>query len=635
MGALLASSLAVPAAAQGEAVVDGTGKTITLVSGVQNNPFYAAQECGARTAAAETGATINLQAPAQFDAVQQNQVIEAAAAVAPDGMVVDAVFPTEATPVIQQIIDSGIAVATIQQPLSADGQVFNLVSQQLDMGRLGARTLFDAMGGEGKVFVIDFQAGSPSTDDRLIGFQEVLPEYPGIEFVGNDYAGADSAMAAQIVTGVLQRHPDLAGIWGTNLYGIQGAITALAEAGLSDQVTVVAPDTLPNQIEWLRNGEVHALIGQKPYEFGYQGVMAVLEYLAGEREAANETLFLEDPFLLVTQENMDDPEVSKYFNSFDCAIDGTAEAGESPEAMGSVSGEGRTITLVNAVQNNPYFTSLECGAQKAADETGATLDVQAPAQFDAALQNQVIEAAAARGPDALLVNTVFGIEAAPLVQSIIDAGTPVVVVENLTEVEGEVLSLYMDQVEMGRMAGHVMAEQIGEEGKVWVIDFQAGVKGTDDRLAGFQEAIAEYPGIEFIGNEYTGDDTAQAAQVFSGVLQAHPDLKGVWGTNLYGVQGVITALAEAGKTGDVVVMAPDALPNEVEWLRNGEAYGLLAEKPYEVAYQAVYAALESLAGQREPTDEPVALEDAFILITADNMDDPEVALYFNTDTCPA
>ena len=88
----------------------------------------------------------------------------------------------------------------------------------------------------------------------------------------------------------------------------------------------------------------------------------------------------------------------------------------------------------------------------------------------------------------------------------------------------------------------------------------------------------------------------QAAQVFSGVLQANPDLKGVWGTNLYGVQGVITALAEAGKTGEVVVMAPDALPNEVDWLRNGEAYGLLAEKPYQVAYQAVYAALENLAG---------------------------------------
>ncbi|CAN5458719.1 hypothetical protein BH24CHL9_BH24CHL9_13820 [soil metagenome] len=452
--------------------------------------------------------------------------------------------------------------------------------------------------------------------------------------MGNDYAGADSALAAQIVTGVLQRHPDLKGIWGTNLYGIQGAITALQEAGLSDQVTVVAPDTLPNQIDWLRNGEVHALIGQKPYEFGYQGVMAVLEYLAGEREVANETLFLENPFLLVTQENMDDPEVSKYFNSFDCAIDGAAENGESSEPMGSVSGEGVTIALVNAVQNNPYFASLECCAKVAARETGATLDVQAPAQFDAALQNQVIEATAARGPDAILVNTIFGQEAAPLVQQIIDGGTAVVVVENLTEVTGEVLSLYMDQVDMGRMAGHTMAERIGSEGKVWVIDFQAGVKGTDDRLIGFQEAIAEYPGIEFVGHEYAGDDAARAAQVFSSVLQAHPDLKGVWGTNLYGVQGIITALGEAGLADQVTVMAPDTLPNEVEWLANGEVYALVGEKPYEIGYQSVYAALEYLAGTREAVDEPTPLEDPFLLVTQENMGDPEVSKYFNTFDCP-
>jgi ribose transport system substrate-binding protein len=109
----------------------------------------------------------------------------------------------------------------------------------------------------------------------------------------------------------------------------------------------------------------------------------------------------------------------------------------------------------------------------------------------------------------------------------------------------------------------------------------------------------------------------------------------VWGTNLYGVQGVITALAEAGKTGEVVVMAPDALPNEVAWIRDGEAYGLIAEKPYDVAYQAVYAALEHLAGERDPVDEPQALEDAFVLLTAENIDDPDVQRYLNTETCPA
>lgn len=297
----------------------GEGKSVALIGGVQNNPFYGAQECGARVAAKETGLRdLIIQAPAEFDARLQNQVIESVSARNPDAMVIDAVFPQEATPLVEQIIASGIAVATIQQPMEIEGQVMNLVSQQVEMGELGARTLFEAMGGSGKVFVIDFQAGVPSTDDRLTGFKAVLPEYPDIDFIGSDYAGADSAAAAQVITGVLQRHPDLAGIWGTNLFGIQGAITALTEAGLSDQVTVVAPDTLPNEIEWLRDGEVHALVGQKPYEFGYQGVYAVLEYLAGQRAADPSTRLLDDPFVLVTQENIDDPEISKYFNTYDC-----------------------------------------------------------------------------------------------------------------------------------------------------------------------------------------------------------------------------------------------------------------------------------------------------------------------------
>jgi ribose transport system substrate-binding protein len=322
--AMLAAAGVAPVMAQSPAAspsaMIGAGKHVTLVSGVQNNPFYASQECGARTAALETGATVDLQAPAQFDANLQNQVIQSAGARHPDGMVIDAVFPQEAQPIVKQIIESGVAVATIEQPMLVDGQVMNLVAQQLDMGALGAKTLADAIGGSGKVYVIDFQAGSPSTDDRLTGFKnEIAKDYPNIQFVGSDYAGADSAKAAQIVTGVLTANPDLKGIWGTNLYGIQGAINALKEANLSDKVTVVAPDTLPNEIDWLKNGQVAALIGQKPYEFGYQGVYAVLKNLAGQMPASNTTSFLQDPFVLVTKDNMADPAVSKYFNSFDCA----------------------------------------------------------------------------------------------------------------------------------------------------------------------------------------------------------------------------------------------------------------------------------------------------------------------------
>lgn len=316
--ALAGSLVALPVAAQDAALPDGMGKTITLVSGVQNNPYFANMECGARQAAADTGATIDIQAPAQFDATLQNQVIEGAAARTPDGMVIDAVFAVEAAPIVQGVIDAGIPVGIIEEPIDVEGELYTYASDQVHMGELAARALFDKIGGEGKVYVIDFQAGVPSTDGRLTGLKNVLPEYPGIEFVGSDFTGDDSAAAAQVFSGVLQRNPDLKAVWGTNLYGIQGVITALKEAGLSDQVTVMAPDTLPQEIDWLRNGEVYALMGQKPYELAYQGVINVLAHLAGTYEANPEVQYLDDPFVLVTADNMADPEVSKYFNSFDC-----------------------------------------------------------------------------------------------------------------------------------------------------------------------------------------------------------------------------------------------------------------------------------------------------------------------------
>jgi ribose transport system substrate-binding protein len=304
----------------GTGAVDGTGTTITLVSGVQNNPYFASMECGARVAGRDTGATIDIQAPAQFDANLQNQVIQAAAAVAPDGLVIDAVFAVEAAPIVQEIIDAGIPVSIIEEPLETNGQVATLMSDQVAMGRMAAETLFERIGDAGKVYVIDFQAGVPSTDGRLTGFKEVLADHPNIEFVGSDYTGDDPAAAAQVFSGVHQAHPDLKGVWGTNLYGVQGVITALEEAGLSEQVTVMAPDTLPNEIDWLREGSVYALVGQKPYELGYQGVTSILENLAGTREKSDERVVIADPFVLVTQDNIDDPEVSKYFNSFDCEV---------------------------------------------------------------------------------------------------------------------------------------------------------------------------------------------------------------------------------------------------------------------------------------------------------------------------
>jgi ribose transport system substrate-binding protein len=206
-------------------------KEIGFLLGVQNNPFYEEEACWAKKEAASRGYTVNFQGPAQFDARLSIQVMDALAARKPAGLVVDPVFPQQMVNPIKQLIKSGIPVATIQEEISIPGQITNIVSFHRGLGRIGADLMAKAIGGNGKVFVIDFAAGSQSTDDRRRGFLDGIKKYPGIKYVGNEFTGADTNKSAQVITSVLQRYPDLKGIFGTDLYGIQGAITALQQAG--------------------------------------------------------------------------------------------------------------------------------------------------------------------------------------------------------------------------------------------------------------------------------------------------------------------------------------------------------------------------------------------------------------------
>jgi ribose transport system substrate-binding protein len=246
-------------------------------------------------------------------------VMDALAARKPAGMVVDPVFQNEMKRPIQQLIKSGIPIATIQEIVSVPGQVSNTVSSQIGMGKIGANILAQAIGGKGKVFIIDFAAGSQSTDDRRIGFlQQIKAKYPGITYVGNALTGVDTNKAAQVMTSTLQRHPDLAGVWGTDIYGIQGVLTALQQAGKIGKVKVVSPDALPSQLDWLKKKQVEALVAQKPGEIGALGVNSLIDFIEGAAKARNTTTYLSNPYQIITKANMNDPKVRQFVNDGKC-----------------------------------------------------------------------------------------------------------------------------------------------------------------------------------------------------------------------------------------------------------------------------------------------------------------------------
>jgi ribose transport system substrate-binding protein len=163
-----------------------------------------------------------------------------------------------------------------------------------------------------------FQPGVSSTDKRRIGFQAQIKKYPGIKQIGVQYAGTDSTKAAQQTSAVLQANPDLAAVWGEDAYGIQGVINAVNQAGKKGKIVIVSPDMLSNEVDWIRNGDAYALIGQQPYKEGFQAAQTVLQALKGKKFPKQ--VYVAKPFLVVTKANVESAAVKKAIPASSCPV---------------------------------------------------------------------------------------------------------------------------------------------------------------------------------------------------------------------------------------------------------------------------------------------------------------------------
>jgi ribose transport system substrate-binding protein len=218
---------------------------------------------------------------------------------------------------IQDAINAGIAVFTVDTKIEADIALANIASDNIEGGRIAARALAELIGGKGKVYVTNVKAGISTTDQRQQGFEEEIKNYPDIEYVGFDYNNDDPTTAAAQTAAKLQQHPDLAGIFGTNLFGAEGAATAVREAGKQGQVKIVGFDAGPKQVADLRNGIVDVLIAQHPYDIGYTAVKMAVEYL-NTKEPPKEKV-VTTGYSVVTRDNVDDPEIKRYLYVADCS----------------------------------------------------------------------------------------------------------------------------------------------------------------------------------------------------------------------------------------------------------------------------------------------------------------------------
>lgn len=293
-----------------------------------------------------------------------------------------------------------------------------------------------------------------------------------------------------------------------------------------------------------------------------------------------------------------------------------------------------TIALVPGLTTDAFYITMERGARAAADALGVELVFQGAPEFNPVLQVPVLDAVIASGPDAILIAPTDTTQLVEPLRRAHEAGIAVITVDTFigdgvyqtgAGDDDFVLSyIASDNILGGRIAARALANAIGGEGEVYVSNVNPGISTTDQREAGFKLEMAEnFPGITVLETQFNENDANNAASQLQAVLARNPDLKGVFGANLFSALGAANGVQAAGETGNIRVVAFDAPGSIVDNISSGLVDMAIAQHPAEIGYYGVVSAFAHLTGQSIPT----AIGTGFTIIDASNYQDPEVARY--------
>ncbi|GAA1551895.1 substrate-binding domain-containing protein [Actinomadura kijaniata] len=273
---------------------------------------------------------------------------------------------------------------------------------------------------------------------------------------------------------------------------------------------------------------------------------------------------------------------------------GVASTGSRTGTTGA--GGGLKIGLSVSTLNNPFFVQFRQGAEEEARRQGVALTV-GDAQNDASQQVNQVQNYTSQNVRAIIVNPVDSDAAAPAVQAGGRARIPVIAADRGVNGAAVAQLVASDNVAGGRDAARRLAEELGEKGKIVVIQGQPGTSASRERGQGFEEGIRRYPGIQVVAKQPADFDRTKGLDVMTNLLQSHPDVTGVFAENDEMALGAVKALgAKAG--GQVKVIGFDGTPDGIKAVRAGTLTATVAQQPRLLGRMAVQAAIKAAKGER-------------------------------------
>lgn len=263
--------------------------------------------------------------------------------------------------------------------------------------------------------------------------------------------------------------------------------------------------------------------------------------------------------------------------------EGAAEGGETAAAL---PGEGETYCVIMSLGQLEFFDALKGGVCDAANEIGAKWYYAGPQEF---VPDQIVQAI-----DQAVANKVTGIvlhgqteETANAIDNAIAAGIPVICVN--TDIPSNRLSFIgCDPYNAGVGQAEEMLKLLdGKTGTVIISSALALAQPSAvANLEGAHSVLDNAPGIKVVEVDDTSDSNVAATNI-GAALQANPDVVGIIGQQAYTAVGAATAVREAGKTGEIVIVGRDRDTATLDLIRDGEVAASFAQNSYVEGYIAL------------------------------------------------
>lgn len=274
---------------------------VVVSHGQASDPFWSVVKNGVDAAAKDMRVTVEYQAPQTFDMVKMGQLIDAAVASQPDGLVVSIPDADALGDSIKAAVDAGIPVISMNSGSDVAkklGIMIHVGQTEYEAGYGGGERM--AAEGAKTALCVNQEVGNAALDLRCQGFTDAMKEAGGtVEVLAVELA--DPTAAQQKISAALTANPDIDSIMALGPTGSTPALAALTDDGLLGKVKLATFDLSPEVLQAIDKGDMLFAIDQQQYLQGYLPIVLLTLYKENLNTVANDVLMTGPGF--VTKDN--------------------------------------------------------------------------------------------------------------------------------------------------------------------------------------------------------------------------------------------------------------------------------------------------------------------------------------------